>query len=223
MKSIYLKIILPCCFVLFFGCTGEAPEIRQIFWQLNVAHNPISGIRGEYLSFFVHVDDSDGIEDIDLLYIIQDEHELLWELSPDGWERLEENEELWIGSNKVEMSDGSVFPRDLYRIMVVDRSGERAREEIFINADPIEFGALIFPTSRVENDTVFIEGDNPEHTLWFYDLEDNQIKLFATPEKEIAVSAVLNARELQIARRYYLYTFDDTQGYGLIYGPVDLP
>ena len=223
MKSLYLKIILPCCFVFFLGCTGQGPEIKQIFWQLNVTHDPLSGDRGEYLSFFVHVDDADGIEDIDLLYIIQDGHELLWELSSDGWERLEENEELWIGSNKVEMSDGSVFPRDLYRIMVVDRSGERAREEIFINADPIDFSTLVFPTSRVENDVVFIQGENPEHTLWFYDLEDNQIKLFATPEKEIAVSAVLNARELQIARRYYLYTFDDTRGYGLIYGPVDLP
>ena len=228
MKNSLSTIAAVCVSLLavFLSCTGEAPEIRQIFWQLNVTYDPTTDATGEYLSLFLHVADSDGIEDIDLLYIIQDEHELLWELSPDGWERLEENEELWIGSNKVEMSDsrhGSVFPRDLYRIIVVDKSGERARDEIYINADTIDFETLNFPTSRVEEDLIIIDGENPEYIVWFYDLEDNQIKLFATQEREIGITRVLNARELQIAKRYYIYSFDSTRGYGLIYGPIDLP
>lgn len=218
----FLSTICAFCFFQFLSCTGEAPEIRQIFWQLNVTHDPVSGRRGEYLSLFIHVDDGDGIDDIDLLYIIQDKHELLWELSSGGWESLEENEELWIGSNKVEMSDGSVFPRDLYRILVVDKSGERAREEIYINSDPIDLPALVFPTSRVENGKVVIDSDYSEHTLWFYDLEDNKIKLFATQDREVDFASVLNARELQIAKRYYVYSFDESGGYGVIYGPVDL-
>ena len=122
--------------------------------------------------------------------------------------------------------DGSVetvFPRDLYRVIVVDKSGERARDEIYINSDPVDFETLAFPTSQVEENRIIISGDNPEHIIWFYDLEDNQIKLFATQERDIPVDSVLNARELQIAKRYYIYTFDSTRGYGLIYGPVNLP
>ena len=67
MKRILIPgIILLYALFQLLSCTGEAPQIKQVFWQLNISHDPAVDRRGEYLSLFVHVDDGDGIDDIDL-------------------------------------------------------------------------------------------------------------------------------------------------------------
>jgi hypothetical protein len=208
--------------VLAFGCTGEAPEIRQIFWQLNLAFDPVVDLKYEALSMFVHVADADGVEDVDLLYILQDSDELLWELDADGWQKFENGEETWVGSNNIRMNDGSSFPRALYRLVVIDRSGERSVDEFFINADNIDVDLTPFPRGSVNGDTIVLEGGFAEFTLWFYDEAGDQIKIFTSSDKTLPISSALNAREQQIARHFYVNTLEDGGGYGFIFGPVSL-
>ena len=208
--------------IMFLSCTGEAPEIRQIFWQLNLAHDPGVDLKYEALSVFVHVSDADGIEDVDLLYILQDEHELLWELDAEGWRKFENGEETWIGSNNIRMNDGSVFPRALYRLIVIDRSGERASDEFYINADEVDIAARAFPQAAVSEETITLEGSFPDFTLWFYDREYNQVKIFTTSERNLPISSALNARERQVVRYLYVNTLDERGGYGFVYGPVPM-
>ncbi|MBN1686582.1 MAG: hypothetical protein JW852_07990 [Spirochaetales bacterium] len=223
------KALLPLQFALMLlaipvilACTGEAPEIRQVFWQLNLAFDPRIDLKYETLSVFVHVADADGIEDVDLLYLLQDEHELLWELDAEGWRKFENGEETWIGSNNIRMNDGSVFPRALYRLVVIDRSGERTYDEFYINADEVDKSLNAFPKAVVSTDTITLEGNFPEFTFWFYDDQWTLVKIFTTNEKSIPVSSALNARERQVARYLYVNTLDDGGGYGFIYGPVSL-
>lgn len=207
---------------LSYGCTGEAPEIRQIFWQLNLAFDPVADLKYEALSVFVHVADADGIEDVDLLYILQDKDELLWELDAEGWQKFENGEEIWIGSNNIQMNDGSSFPRASYRLIVVDRAGERSTDEFFINADKVDVNLTPFPRARVSGDTIELEGGFTEFTLWFYDDAGDQVKIFTSGEKSVPISSALNAREQQIVRQFYINTLNPGGGYGFIYGPVPL-
>ena len=51
---------------MLVACAGEAPEIRQVFWQLNANLDPATGTTYESLSLFVNVHDADGVEDVDL-------------------------------------------------------------------------------------------------------------------------------------------------------------
>ena len=225
IKQHFRKIIVIITLILvglFAGCTGEAPEIRQVFWQLNLAFDPVVDLKYETLSVFVHVADADGIEDVDLLYILQDADELLWELDGDGWQKFENGEEVWLGSNNIRMNDGTSFPRSLYRLVVIDRSGERSSEEFFINADDVEVSKALFPRGSVSGDTITLEGGFSEFTLWFYDESGDQVKIFTSSEKSLPVSSALNARERQIVRYFYVNTSETSGGYGYIYGPISL-
>jgi hypothetical protein len=168
------------------------------------------------------VADADGIEDVDLLYILQDKHELLWELDADGWRKFENGEEVWIGSNNIRMNDGSTFPRALYRLIVIDRSGERSADEFFINADEVEVELSAFPRASISDDTITLEGNFAEFTLWFYDDTGGQVKIFTSSEKNLPLSSALNPRERQISRFFYVNTLNESGGYGFIYGPVSL-
>jgi len=205
---------------LFFSCTGEAPDVRQLFWQLNLAYDPAIDIKYESLSVFAHVADADGIDDVDLMYIVQDKNELLWELDAEGWSKFEDGEEIWIGSNNIRMNDGSSFPRALYRLIIIDRAGERSSDEFFINADAADVSSAVFPRAVVNGEEISLDGNFREYTLWFYDEEGNQTKIFTSNEKVLPIESVLNARERQIVRSFYVNTLDPAAGYGFIYGPV---
>jgi hypothetical protein len=204
------------------SCSGEAPEIRQVFWQLNVTQDPSIDLEFEELSVFVNVADADGVEDVDLLYILQDRHELLWELTSGGWRRFENGEEVWVGSNSIQMADGLPFPRDLYRVILIDRSGERSRDEFYINSDEIDGKRASFPRSTVRDGTIIVEGEFTEVTFWFYDSEHSLVKIFTSGERELPLASALNTRELQTASYFHANTVDSAGGYGLIYGPVYL-
>jgi hypothetical protein len=222
ISGVFLLCLIFGCSAIFFGCTGEAPEIRQIFWQLNLAYNPVDEARYEALSVFVHVADADGIEDVDLLYILQDRDELLWELDADGWKKFENGEEVWVGSNNIRMNDGSTFPRAMYRLIVIDRAGERSSDEFFINADQVDVNVAVFPRASVRGDTIELEGGFTDFTLWFYDDAGDPVKIFTSNEKSLPVTSALNARERQIVRHFYVNTLDEGGGYGYIYGPVSI-
>ena len=204
------------------SCSGEPPEIRQVFWQLNVVHNPVTDLKHEVLSVFVHCADGDGVEDIDLLYILQDDYELLWELSHEGWQRLDEGEEVWIGSNNLHMDDGSPFPRKLFRIVVIDRSGERSRDEFYINTNDIDIRQTVFPKGFVRDESIVFEGGLREYSVWFYDNDYNLVKIFKTTAQELPLGSALTPRERQITSYFHVHAIEERGAYGLIYGPVSL-
>lgn len=193
-----------------------------MFWQLNAAQDPNSGIEYESLSLFVHVYDADGIEDVDLIYLLQDSHELLWEVDAEEWRRLENGEEIWIGTNGIRMAEGTPFPRDLYRVIVIDRSGARSRDEIYINSNEIDLEQARFPRATVENGRILLEGGHSEVTFWFYDENGTLVKIFPVTESDIALSSLLNTREQETVRYFHVNAPDDSGGYGFIYGPVYL-
>ena len=206
--------------VLLLSCTGDPPEIRQVFWQLNAEHDSQTGNREETLSVFINVADADGVDDVDLLYILQDDNELLWELQPDGWQRLENGDEMWIGSNNLRMEASTPFPRDLYRVIVIDKSGERSRDEFYINSSRIDLPKVNFPKGQINDGTISLTGGFSEYTLWFYDGEENIVKIFSTNETSLPLLSALDSREVQIASHFYIFTSKGSTGYSLIYGPV---
>ena len=55
--------------------------------------------------------------------------ELFWELSSESWIQKTIAGKHWLGSNTIRMNDMSILPFGLYRVLVLDKAGERDSRE----------------------------------------------------------------------------------------------
>ena len=130
---------------LLLSCGGEPPELRAVEWRLEL--RPTGTGSYESLSVFANIRDSDGIEDIEALWLVADGAELSWTIDDANWLRRDEGGETWIGAAGLAMGDYGNLPRGDYRLVAADLAGRRAERRFTLEAT----GALPpLPSCRFE-------------------------------------------------------------------------
>ena len=211
-KPILNKLILLSCLILLLGaCSESAPKISQTFWQINLVHDNKTGKNTQALTIFVMASDDDGVDDMDKMYVINDEHQLFWEISGKDLrlEKYGENE-VWMGSSLITMTDPEEsIPSGTYRIMLLDSSGERAKTSVVVRNNiktaPEKWPNLIRTIEgvKVEGKADYVWGVQNDGLLGG--------EFQVTP-------GVVNTGGKRFPS-YYLYSYLPDQGYGLITGP----
>lgn len=200
--------------LLAAGCSQEPPEILEKFQQINYMDDRETGNGYDQLSLFLHADDQDGYEDLEYLYIVQDEEELFWEMTADEWDYRERDGETWIGSNTLVMADFSPFPEGLYRVILIDKAGERMETEIYI---PRTAGAPNLPDITIKEEEIILEGQTRDYSLWMYG-EEGFIGSRNVSGKTIRTADLINEK----VARIYVYYYDNDRGRGVVRGPFYL-
>lgn len=217
--KIMLIIIIITGFII--SCSGSIPQIGQIVWQVNFLKEPSDTQVVQALSLFILVEDEDGITDIDSVYIIHDELELFWKLTPETWSQKNISSKNWIGSNNISMNDNSNLPSGKYRILVLDKAGERDTLQINISSNILVFDNKIsFPNLQIGSDIV-IKSDFSENTLRIYDNSMALLKNLKIEKGKISRSIIENDTKSK-AHWISLYSFNEETGTGLINGPYKL-
>lgn len=211
-NSILNKLILIICLVLILGsCSESAPKISHTFWQINLMHDQKTGKNSQALTIFVMASDEDGVDDMDKMYVINDEHQLYWEISGSNLrlEKYGENE-VWMGSNFITMSTpGESIPSGTYRIMLLDSSGERAKSSVVISNN-IKAVPEKWPTLTKMGNSLKVDGK--ADFVW-------GVQTDGTFGGEFQVdSGIANIGGKRFPL-YYLYSYLSDKGYGLINGP----
>lgn len=152
------------------GCSVSTPEIASIGARLVVVATDADGGRDERLSLFASVADGDGVDDIDYLYVVHDGEELCWSLTRDDWLRDDSGAAVWLGSNSLDAPEPTV-PRGQYRVVLVDRAGERAERALTLSAP--ETSAYDPPAVRLSGDSVAVDSAYPVNTAFFFDSGGN--------------------------------------------------
>ena len=211
-NSILNKIILLLCLSLILGsCSESAPKISQTFWQINLMHDQNTGKNSQALTIFVMASDDDGVDDMEKMYVINDEHQLYWEISGKDLrlEKYGENE-IWMGSNFITMSSpDEALPSGTYRIMLLDSSGERAKTSVIISNN-IKIAPDKWPTLTKIGDGVRVDGK--AEYIW-------GIQSDGTFGGEFQVKPGIVSTGGKRFFSYYLYSYLPDKGYGLINGP----
>ena len=209
-------------FHIVLGCTGSPPEIIESHWNLNIVNDLSQNLVSERLSLFLHIRDDDGEDDIEGIYILNDGDELFWSLTPSTWERYEQNNEIWIGSNDIRMYRDGAFPRGTYRLQVADRAGERDTLNVYLSSREVDKEMVVFPELRNENDFLEIVSGYTRHTLWFYDAGGSVVKIHATSNSRVDVTSLISEKDRSRITRVMIYAFDDKYGVGVVSGPFEL-
>jgi hypothetical protein len=222
MLQKYILLFIILCFLLFFyGCTRQAPEIYDSYWQITVVNNTETKQVFEKLSFFIHAYDADGTDDLEKIYLLHDSKELFWEINKQTWNSSTVNGEFWIGSNEIRMNDLSDIPEGNYRILLQDVGGEYAEERFLLQRPDIKKSKIIFPKPEIKENRLYVTGNKQVYSLWIYDRKWNHVPPpYDIEERGFDLMRIMSRKkELTGGFYYYLYVFDSTIKRGLLSGP----
>jgi len=217
-----VSLISALCLVALFllGCTGEPPEIMQVFWQLNMVEDLEQNLTYQSLSLFVKPNDPDGFEDIEELYLINDEQELFWRLDVESWTQSGTEGEIWIGSNSLKMPDGSSFPAGEYRILLRDVGGDSAEQTIRLLFVSPKQARMYLPKVTVGNGEIRVSGEAGEYQLWVYDPGGRYIASFPVSGKALTLKTITNSQpSLRGGFTFKVYGLAEDGNLGINSGP----
>jgi len=218
LLNIRIKLLIILSVLFFFSCSGSVPQIGQIIWQINYVKAPESNKVIPALSIFILIDDEDGISDIENIYIIHDESELFWKLDTETWSIKVIGGKNWLGSNNLSMNDNSILPEGKYRVMVIDKAGERDTIQLHISSNMLKLDENIrFPKLSIESD-IIIESDFTDNSLRIYDQSMDLLKNLKIEKGKINKSVISNDTNNK-AYWISIYSFNEETGTGLIRGP----
>lgn len=222
MKKMPLAAVF-CSAVLtiaFISCSSSPPEVLQIYWQLNITEDTEKAAVYESLSLWVQARDEDGTDDIEYIYLIHDEQELLWEISSETWEQVSDSGEDWYGLNGIIRGDLSNLPRGEYRVVVIDKVGERDERSFYLSAKNTLVETVDTLDVVMEGNSVVPRNTEYGYTIWGFGSDRN----FIGSIKDLSVPVTLEEIEAELpgTEYIYVYSYEMNEGAGIIGGPYKL-
>jgi hypothetical protein len=205
---------------VFLSCTGEPPEIVRVFWQLNIVDDREQDLSYQTLSLFLKPNDPDGFEDIEDVYLINDEQELFWRLDAESWAQSGADQEIWIGSNSLKMPDGASFPAGEYRILLRDIGGDAAEQTIRLELVSLKEARGYLPKVTVRNDEILVSGEDTSYQLWLYDSNRRYVNSFPASSGTVALDTITRSQPpLQSGFSFKVHSFVKDKNLGVTSGP----
>lgn len=184
MKRLCLPIVrfatLALLLALAGACSQAVPIINTA--TLRVVYRELDDTLRETLSVQVLASDEDGFADLDELYLIHDASQLYWKLTAEDWLYIEESNQDWIGSNFLRMPDGQIFPRGLYRVLLIDKAGDRVERELALDADIAPRRS--FPRLALSGSAYEVFSEYPRNSLACYNESGALIKMINLIKKQ---------------------------------------
>jgi hypothetical protein len=168
-KFMFFLLITASVLFLCLACSRSAPRIP--YGVIQLVYYQGQGAPEERFSFFALAEDDDGIENLEYLYLYHDREGLRWQFSFEDWVSFDDNGKTWIGSRAIAMPDNESLPRGQYRVVLINKGGERTERTLAFDA-PAE-PRYLFPLFNVSEGNYTIESSYPSHSFICYDGEGN--------------------------------------------------
>lgn len=214
-----IKISAPILVFLFFSCSGEAPQMHETWHQLNLISDPETGKTHQSLSFFIHGEDEDGENDLDQIYLINDEKQYFWNIPSTLWTSYKDRGVPWIGFNNIIAPDRGIFPEGDYRVLLIDIGGDRDEKSFYLRNNIPREDEVSLPEIYFDKNSLTVKSDFLKFQVWFY----------GEGEEFLEKSQDFTMRDYQwneiipnIRRRalsFKIYTEAETGSWGLVSGP----
>lgn len=205
--------------VFAVSCSNHVPQVSNIQWDLTVYKDSEKGSIMEELAVFFLVKDEDGEDDIDELYIIHDDSFEYWKIDKDNWTKQTIDNEIWIGASR--LTKEGTFPRDEYRYLVIDKTGERTEGTFFIDIDNYK-KKITFPTATVDGEKIEIQSAGNTLMFSLFDSRDNGIELSEIERGSYILENLIKPENRKKARYFFLIDKESSGGYLLKSGPFML-
>lgn len=213
---------LTACLLVLLGtlasCSHAAPQVVQVFSQVNRVFDPETSGWSERLSVFIQASSADGVKVFDRLHLIHEDQGVFFTLGRDQWSQIERPGEFWIGANGLAFPDGKV-PTGGWRAQLVTRSGQQVL--VTFSVPPPAPGEPKAPTPPVS-----LKGDPkvpgryevtgwvPDFMVWVRDAKGT-----------VTIRSKVTGSVIQVppaSDQFTLYSYDNVRGQGIEAGPFSL-
>ena len=171
-KSALIMTLVLFIFPVLFSCSRAEPRILHGFIELvyySGRERP-----DERYSFFVLIEDDDGVENLSELYLHHDRDGLFWLISSKDWVKHEEDGKTWIGSRSIAMQGDGPLPRGQYRAVLINKGGEKTERRF--TYDGPERSPYPFPDFTVIEDSYRVTSQYPVNRLICYDQQGRTVQ-----------------------------------------------
>ena len=177
MNRKLLKLVIISLFSLYFlsgfaSCSKGEP--RMLYGFIDLVYYQNAEKPDERYSFFVLVEDDDGVENLSELSLYNDTEGLRWTINNEDWILLEEDGKTWIGSRNIAMPGDLSLPRGQFRAVLTNKGGERT-ERRFVFDGP-EAPPFPFPFFTVNDGVYRIDSRYPINRLICYDQQGKPVQ-----------------------------------------------
>ncbi|MEI6387394.1 MAG: hypothetical protein WCQ50_12205 [Spirochaetota bacterium] len=201
--SSLLVLAFAWAFSAFTACSSGPPEVLRVEWILE--SRPEASQSHESLSVFADVRDPDGIEDLEALWIINDQAEILWSLDSATWTSRSVGGDTWLGAADLAMADRSPIPRGQWRLIAADLAGNRVSYDFTLRAEPSGKAA---PLPHLEGGKLRIGGRWPENFLLAYDGVGALIRTVVIPAGSVELERLVGTADFPRLQALAVYGFD---------------
>lgn len=145
MTELLKKLCKFSLLLLLSACTVNSPMIKDQKWEITLSEDMEKDIKYESLSLFLYIFDEDGENDIETIFLINDDNGLVWEFTEENWDIEYNGDEKWYGATNIYMQNYGDIPRNSYRIHVRDLAGEFTEQKLYITQPKTLKDSTIFP------------------------------------------------------------------------------
>jgi len=187
---------------------------------LNIVDDREQDLSYQTLSLFVKPNDPDGFEDIEDVYLINDEQELFWRLDGESWAQSGSGQEIWIGSNSLKMPDGASFPAGEYRILLRDIGGDSTEQTIRLELLSLKEARRFLPKVTVGSGQILVAGESSSYQVWLYDSNRRYVNSFPVSNGSVTLDTITKSQPpLQGGFSFKVYAFEKNKNLGVTSGP----
>ena len=205
---------------LLAACEVAAPEAHELFWKRVVFADLRQGRTYETLTLFARVSDADGLDDLDALYVMNDDAQLFWRLTPEVWVVDRSDSGTWIGSTALAMPSDEPLPAGVYRVIVQDIAGQTAEGSFRVTGStgPEARRHVEAIDVAIDANELTVTGPFASYEVWLYGSARTRVAAAAFAERidlESALPEGMLADELLL----YVYAEPPDDGSGYLSGP----
>ena len=212
--AVVSAILAPLC--LLAACEAAAPEAHELFWKRVVFEDLRVGRTYETLALFARVSDADGLQDLDALYIMNDDAQLFWRLTPQDWVIDRSDSDLWIGSTALAMPEDEPLPAGVYRVIVQDIAGQTAeiRFQIAGSTRPAARQQAEAIDVTIDADELAVTGPFAAYEVWLYGSAGSRVAAAAFAGRiDLASTLSDGTRDAELLVYVYAAPADDSTGF----------
>ncbi|MDD9987335.1 MAG: hypothetical protein OXQ31_13750 [Spirochaetaceae bacterium] len=205
---------------LLAACEVAAPEAHELFWKRVMFADLRQGRTYETLTLFARVSDADGLDDLDALYVMNDDAQLFWRLTPEVWVVDRSDSGTWIGSTALAMPSDEPLPAGVYRVIVQDIAGQTAEESFRVTGSTgpeARWHAEAIDVA-IDANELTVTGPFASYEVWLYGSAGTRVAAAAFAER-IDLESALPEGTLADELLLYVYAEPPDDGSGYLSGP----